>query len=122
MAGVGRTVQTTVGGLLGSLLVTLDGNGNGTGTIGPPRAGESWHITNTAITCTGSLPTNGKVSTWLETLYGALIDSSYSVTQDQSDTQLELWYGALLVSTWTNGPAGGSARVDYYGTQRFLRR
>jgi len=122
MPGPGRTVQTRTGALLGSLQVTLDGSGNAVGTIGPGRAGEQWQITNTAISCTGVLPTNGQVSIWIETLIGAQIDSSYSVLQDQSDTHFEVWYGALIVCTWTNGPAGGRARADYYGTQHMIRR
>lgn len=118
----GRIVPTSAGSiLLGTLNVTLDGSGNGVGSIGPQRAGEVWKITNTAIKCTGAIPTNGIPSTWIETLYGVNMDSSYSVLQDQSDTVIDLYPGALLVSTWTNGPAGGAASVVYYGTRHSIR-
>lgn len=118
----GRLVATSAGSvLLGTLKVTLDGSGSGSGSIGPQRAGEVWKITNTAINCTGAVPANGAASTWIETLYGQVMDSSYSVIQDQSDTAIDLYPGALLVSTWSNSPAGGTATVSYYGTRHAIR-
>lgn len=119
----GRLVQTSGGRVtLGpGVQITLDASGNGSAVYGPQRAGESWQINNTTITCTGALPSNGNPSTWVETLNGAQIDSSYSVLQDQSDTVIELGPGQLLAYSWTNGPAHGVATVAHYGTQSFIR-
>lgn len=112
--------------LLESVQVTLDVNGNGTAHLGPTRAGESWQITNTQISCTGTAPTNGNVSTWFSYLgngsTGASVDSSYNPAQDQSDTAYSLGPGQRVTYAWTNAPALGTAVVTVTGTKSFYGR
>ena len=109
--------MTTTTGLYEQVNVVLDSSGNGAAFLGPTRAGEKWMIRNTQISCSGSVPSNGQVSTWFAYLaQGALpIDSSYSPQQDQSDTMISLGPGQHVYYVWINGPVGGRASVTVTG-------
>jgi hypothetical protein len=98
--------------------VALDAAGNGQLVMRPQRAGESWRIRNTAVSCTGNLPTNGIVSQVLVFQGfpgGVAIEGTYNVLQDSSDTIIEIGEGNCISFTWTNGPFNGTATVTLTG-------
>jgi hypothetical protein len=104
--------------------VTLNGSGNGTASVGPSSAGESWSPASVAISCTGSIPTSGTPTVFLYAGTNAtaltVVDSTYNVTGASSSmiSGQTLWPGQQVFAVWSDGPANGVATIVVTGTRK----
>lgn len=101
---------------LASVTVTLDGNGNGAGQVGPTVYGLTWHVDNTT-TFTSSTASNPTLIVYRNVVTPtAIVDSTYNANQDSSDTITDLGNGEQLIFVWSGGDPGAQATAVVYGT------
>jgi len=111
----GRCGMTNTGELSISRSVVLNGSGNGAVALGPTFTGETWHVTNTAVS-TSSAAAHPKAQVFLGVpIPGNLRDATYAGDNDSSDTVYDLRAGQILTVVWTGGDPGATATAVLSG-------
>lgn len=103
---------------LGSINVTLDGTGRGSGSIGPMVYGTKWTITRWTTSGDGALQPSLKV--WRNFEGADLLDYTYLGNNNASELPqpgVILMSGEKVLWVWQNGSAGAHMTAIIYGSQ-----
>lgn len=93
---------------------TLDSSGNGSVTLQPSNAHQTWHVTNVVVQTNPSSPTD--VPECRITVGGSIVDTTYNGNNDSSDSKYDVPPGTSMVVSWTGGDPGILATVSVSGT------
>lgn len=93
--------------------VTLSATGSGSAQIGPTRSRQRWKVTS--VTVSTSTATNMPEAR-LYSPSGTLLGGTYTGSQDTTDVDITLHFGARIRVDWTGGDPGARATVSVAGT------
>lgn len=93
--------------------VRLDSSGNGSVTLQPSNAHQTWKVMGVVVQTIPANPT--AVPECRITVGGSIVDTTYNGNNDSSDSAYDVPPGTSMVVTWTGGDPNILASVTVNG-------